>query len=42
MPSIDVNNINSNKFTSLHLHAENKGEYQCYRHESNLKYQKET
>lgn len=42
MPSIGVSNINSNNFTSLHLHVETKGEYQGYRHESNLKYQKET
>lgn len=42
MPSISVNSINSNNFTSLHLHAETKGRYQCFRHEGNLQYQKET
>lgn len=34
MPSIGISSINSNNFTSLHLHAETKGEYQCYRHEA--------
>lgn len=34
MPSVGVISINSNYFISLHLHAETKGEYQCYRHEA--------
>ena len=42
MPLTGDNSINRNNIASLPLHAETKDEYQCYRHKSNLKYQKKT